>query len=147
MQALAPTIALLKSWIDQLTAFLGLIPEEFVLLAAIIPIVLTLFARSVSAFLGVLLLSAAACALALDPSAATPIIVVATYIGSLVLALSVIRARRRTAAIEAELASMRSELNGLVEAEQRHLMIQLKSNPKTGKTDDIGDKRTGDSAS
>ncbi len=124
-------LSALHSWLDQASAFLTSLPTAEIIFAALfLPVALALFARSGFAFLGTLLLATLALLNVLEPTFSAFTLAICAYIGSLIVALSGIRARRRNAATSAELISLRNEVDELAQAESRRFVAELKTSAK-----------------
>jgi hypothetical protein len=117
----------LESWLDQLAVVLRTIPEAYALAAIAFPVVLAVLSRRSIIIFSVALLSAVVLLLVLKPSFAVTTIAIGAYIGSLIMALSGILARRRDIDTKAELISLRNDMNQLLNAESRRFLAELKS--------------------
>jgi hypothetical protein len=92
-----------------------------------VPVLLAAVSRRLIAIAGTILLVVAVLVIVTAPALATTTIAIASYLGSLIIALSAIQTRRRHRATQAELAQLKAELNRLLEAETHRLLVELKS--------------------
>jgi hypothetical protein len=126
-------IPLLQSWLDQLAVFLSRVPQGIALAAIFLPVALAIFSRQIVAVLGCILLAVIAFCALVAPSNMAVTLVSGAYIGSLIIALAGIVARRKAGAFEAiraEFANLRKDVKRLSAAEQRRVLIELRSSPK-----------------
>lgn len=124
---MAPPIEFLHSWIDQWAGLVSRVPEEIALVALVVPALLALFSRRIGIVLGCIVLAAVAFCVFASPSNATITLASALYFGSLVVALSGILARRRAATLQAEISTLRSDINRLLDAEETRVLREMRS--------------------
>ena len=105
-------------------------PKEIVLSACFLPIILAIISRRAFVFLGSVLLASIALLVVVQPSSIAATIEVGAYVGSVIIALLGICARRKDADIHAQLTSLRVEVNRLHDAEQRRFISQLNAGKK-----------------
>jgi len=120
-------VPLLDSFLDQWAALLSRIPEGAALAVILLPVALAIFSKRMAIVLGCLLLAVIAFFAFFAPSNTPVILATGIYLGSLVIALSGISARRKATALRAELTKLREDVNALSAAEERRFMRQLKS--------------------
>jgi hypothetical protein len=121
------TIAsLLQSYLDQWTALLSKAPLEIVLTAGLLPVALGAFSKRLIVLLGCMLLTAMAVCAILAPSNIGVTLATGVYLGGLIVALWGVVARRNAGAVQAELASLRGDVNRLLDAEERHYLAKLR---------------------
>ncbi len=113
--------------LDQLGPFLTALPREYVVAAISLPIVLAAMSRRAVAFLGALLLATVSLLVLFVPTVATTAVAIGAYAGSLMLAFGGMLARRRDAAVNAKLVSLRNDVNQLLAAETRRFLTDMKS--------------------
>ena len=126
-------VPLLQSWLDQLAVFLSRVPQGIALAAILLPVALAIFSRQMVAVLGCILLAVIAFCALVAPSNMAVTLASGAYLGSLIIALAGIVARRKAGALEAiraEFANLRKDVNRLSAAEQRRVLIELRSSPK-----------------
>jgi hypothetical protein len=121
-----PIALLLQSYLDQWTALLSKAPLGILLVAGVFPIAIVAFSRHLILILGCALLAVLAVCAILAPSYIGVMLATAFYLGSLMIALAGIVARRRSGAVEAELAQLRGDVNRLLEAEEKQYLTKLK---------------------
>jgi hypothetical protein len=121
-----PILGSLKAWLSQVPGHLADVPTAVLLVALLAPVVLAAISRRMASFLGTCLLIALAVTLVTEP-AGDATIAVAAYIGSILLALSGVAARRKESVLRAKLANVRAEMNLMAEAESRRFLVQLKT--------------------
>ena len=124
------TIPLLQSWLDQWAGLMSGASREWVLAALALPALLAILARRLIATLGCLLLAAIAFCVLVSPSNATAVLATGLYVGSLITALSGVLARRKEARFQAELASLRSDVNRILAVEESRLLSELRSSSR-----------------
>jgi hypothetical protein len=130
MKDLQLTIPLLQSWLDQWAGLLSRAPQEWVLGALALPALLAILGRRLMAALGCLLLVAIGFCALVSPSNATAVLATGLYVGSLIVALSGVLARRKAARFQAELASLRSDVNRILAAEESRFLSELRSSSR-----------------
>jgi len=124
------TIPILQSRLDQWAELLSKNVEGWVLAALLLPVVLAILSRQVIATLGcALLLALTFCAL-ISPSNASALLATGLYVGSLIGALSGVLARRKAARFQAELASLRSDVDRILAAEESRFLSELRSSSR-----------------
>jgi hypothetical protein len=123
-------VPLLQSWLDQWAGLLSRAPEGWALAALLLPLALAIFSRQMIAALGCILLAAIALCALVSPSSATAVLATGLYLGSLIVALSGVLARRRARQFQAELASLRSDVNRMLAAEESRFLSELRSSSK-----------------
>jgi len=120
-------IPVVQSWLSQWAAFLSRAPEGAALAAMLLPIALAVFSKRLIVLLGCILLAAIAfCAFA-APSNIAVTLATGVFLGSLIIALSGIVARRTARVHQAEFASLQEDVKRLSDAEQRRFLRELKS--------------------
>jgi hypothetical protein len=117
--------------IEDLGQFLqsfGVAPLALLLL----PVLITALARNVTLVLATSLLSFTSLMLFVAPASATSGLAIVSGLGSFLVALESIVARRRMMALNKEMADLTSRVNQLERAEQRRLTLELKAsdNPR-----------------
>jgi hypothetical protein len=121
-------------------------PENLAFAAVLVPIVLAIFSKRPLAISGSTLLAIIALCAFVAPSNAAAMLATGVYLGSLILALSSIVARRKGKALQAEVASLREDMDRLrgditmlSHAEERRFMRELNKQsgdvPASGRED------------
>jgi len=123
-------VPLLQSWLDQWAGLLSGAPEGWALAALLLPLVLAIVSRQIAAALGSILLAAIALCAFVSPSKATAVLATGFYLGSLIVALSGILARRRAGQFQAELTSLRADVSRMLAAEESRFLSELRSSSK-----------------
>ena len=123
---------IVHSWLSQWATLVSEIPENVALAAVLVPIALAIFSKQAIAIWGSTLLAMIALCAFVAPSNGAAILATGVYLGSLILALSSIVARRKSKTLQAEVVSLRKEMdrlqgdvNTLSHAEQRRFMRDL----------------------
>jgi hypothetical protein len=128
---------------DRIVEILGLWPH-YVVAGLAVPIVVGVLARKVVLTLFSALLSLLSLTLLFDPSSIGPALVVASAIGSFLIALESLIERRRITALNTQIGELTDRLANLEVAESRRLAIEVRT-----KTRDISQgldvQRTADS--
>jgi hypothetical protein len=130
MKDLQLTIPLLQAWLDQWAGLLSRAPQEWVPGALALPALLAILARQVIATLGCALLAAIAFCALISPSNASAILAAGLYVGSLIVALSGLLARRKAARVQAALASLRLDVDRILSAEESRFLSELRSSSR-----------------
>jgi hypothetical protein len=92
----------------------------------VLPVLITALARNVTLALSTSLLSFASLILFVAPASAISGLAILTGLGSFVVALESIVARRRMVALNKEIADLTSRVSQLESAEQRRLVLEVK---------------------
>jgi hypothetical protein len=116
---------------DRIVEILGLWPH-YVVAGLGVPIVVGVLARKVALTLFSALLSLLSLTLLFDPSSIGPALVVASAIGSFLIALESLIDRRRITALNTQLGELTDRLVTLEAAESRRLAIEVRT-----KTQDV----------
>ena len=120
-------VPLLQSYLDQWAALLSGLPEGIVFAALLLPIALGVFSKRVIVPLACTLLAAIALCALVAPTGIAVTLATGAYFGGLIVAVAAFGARRRTGALQAELANLRADVDRLLSAEERHYLTQLRS--------------------
>jgi hypothetical protein len=120
------------SWLSRWATLVSETPEELAFAAVLVPIVLAIFSKRPIAIGGSTLLAIIALCVFVAPSNGAAMLATGIYLGSLILALSSFVARRKAKALQAEVASLRKDMDRLrgdvtmlSHAEQRRFMRGL----------------------
>ena len=116
---------------DRIVEILGLWPH-YVVAGLGVPIVVGVLARKVALTLFSALLSLLSLTLLFDPSSIGPALVVASAIGSFLIALESLIDRRRITALNTQIGELTGRLVALEAAESRRLAIEVRT-----KTQDV----------
>jgi hypothetical protein len=123
---------IVHSWLGQWATLLSEIPENVALAAVLVPIALAILSRRTIAVWGSTLLAIIALCAFVAPSNGAAILASGVYLGSVILALSSIVARQKSKTLQAEVASLREDMDRLrgdvtmlSHAEQRRFMREL----------------------
>jgi hypothetical protein len=99
----------------------------------VVPILITLLVRDVPRASYTSLLSLAAVMLLIGPASAVSALAILSGLGSSVVAMESILARRRMVALDKQIVDLSSRLNQLEAAEQRRLMVEVSAWTKKGR--------------
>jgi hypothetical protein len=124
------TISLLQGWLDQWASIVAKLSNELLIALMVPAIVLSMVSRQWDIIAGCIVLTLSAFLVVISPSNAASILGTGLYIGSLVLALSAIFARRKAKNLEAELANLWAHVNALSTSEQRRILRDIRSSSK-----------------
>ena len=119
-------VPLLQSYLDQWAAFLSGLPEGIVFAALLLPIALGVFSKRVIVPLACTLLAAIALCAVAAPTGIAVTLATGAYFGGLIVAVAGFGARRRTGALQAELANLRADVDRLLSAEERHYLTKMR---------------------
>ena len=117
----------LQSYLDQWAALLSGLPEGILFAALLLPIALGLFSKRIIVALACLVLAAIAFCAVVAPTSIAATLATGAYFGSLIVAVAGMVARRRTGALQAELANLRRDVNSLLSAGERQYLTKLRS--------------------
>ena len=120
-------VPVLQAYLDQWAALLSGLPEGIVLAALLLPIALGVLSKRVIVPLACTLLAAIAFCALVAPTGIAVTLATGAYFGGLIVAVAAFGARRRTGALQAELANLRADVDRLLSAEERHYLTQLRS--------------------
>jgi len=115
---------------DRIVEILGLWPH-YVVAGLAVPIVVGVLARKVVLTLFSALLSLLSLTLLFDPSSIGPVLVVASAMGSFLIALESLIERRRITALNTQIGELTDRLVTLEVAESRRLAIEVSKKRKT----------------
>jgi hypothetical protein len=121
----SPRGSLMAKHIEELSQLLqssGIAALAFLFL----PVLIALFARNVALALTASLLSFTSLMLFIAPASATSGLAIVSGLGSFLVALESVIARRRIMAFDKQLADLTSRVSQLENAEQRRLAIEVK---------------------
>jgi hypothetical protein len=116
----------MHSWLDQGAGLLLSAPESAALVAMLLPVVLAIFSKRIIIVVGCLMLSVIAFYFFVAPSNMAVTLAFGIYFGSLLVALSGIAAQRKAKSLQIELERLRKNVNGLLAADEKRLLHQLK---------------------
>ena len=116
---------------DRIVEILGLWPH-YVVAGLAVPIVVGVLARKVVLTLFSALLSLLSLTLLFDPSSIGPALVVASAIGSFLIALESLIERRRITALNTQIGELTDRLVTLEAAESRRLAIEVRTKTQDG---------------
>ena len=135
-QIVAPVV---QSWLSQLAALLSKAPEAVALAAMLLPIALAAFSKRLIVLLGCILLAVVSFCALVTPSDIAVTLATGAYLGSVIIAVSGLVARRKARIRRAEFARLREDVKHLREDvkhllndQQRRFLTSLKSSEKEG---------------
>lgn len=118
-------VPLMLLWLDQWAALSSRVPESIVVAAILLPIALAIFSKRIGVVSVCTLLAVIAFCTFVAPSKMPVTLATGIYLISLIIALSGILARRKARALQAEFASLRQDVNHLLEVEKRRILNKL----------------------
>jgi hypothetical protein len=127
MEVWTAILAALESGLAQLGDMLTHLPSGIILAGLALPILLAGISRRLTVILSILLLVTLTVIVFFKSDYSSLGIALASYVGSILVALIGLRSRLKTQAIETAIASMQAELNELRLAEDRRRMIEVRS--------------------
>jgi hypothetical protein len=131
MNASSPIIAAAaQTLMEQITYLMANVNLSVAAAALAIPVVLAAFSRRLSAVALTLLLAAVVIVAIAAPAAAGTLVAVACYVAACILALAALQARRRDRAIQAQIQALKMDVDGLLAAEQRRVIVELTARRK-----------------
>jgi hypothetical protein len=92
---------------------------------------MAVYSRQFFPIAGVIIFALGAILIILEPDFIRTIVVIGAYLGSIILAGLGISAQRKYRSIRAEVATLRGDMNQLLQIESRRFMVELKSGGKT----------------
>jgi hypothetical protein len=135
-QLVAPVV---QSWLSQPAAFLSTAPEAVALAAMLLPIALAAFSKRLIVLLGCVLLAVVSFCALITPSDIAVTLATGAYLGSMIIAVSGVVARRKAGIRRAEFVRLREDVKHLREDvkhllndQQRRFLTSLKSSEKEG---------------
>ena len=135
-QIVAPVV---QSWLSQWAALLSRAPEAVALAAMLLPIALAAFSKRLIVLLGCILLAVVSFCALVTPSDIAVTLATGVYLGSVIIAVSGIVARRKARIRAAEFARLREDVKllredvrHLLNDQQRRFLTSLKSSEKEG---------------
>jgi O-antigen ligase len=120
-------VPVLQFYLDQWAVLLSGLPEWIIFAALLLPIALGVLSKRVIVPLACVLLAAIAFCAIIAPTSIAATLATGAYFGSLIVAVAGMVGRRRTGALQAELANLRRDLNSLLSAEERNYLTKLRS--------------------
>jgi hypothetical protein len=126
----------MHAWLDQGAALLSSVPEGAALAAILLPVALAIFSKRIIIVAGCLMLSVIAFYFFVAPSNMAVTLTFGFYFGSLLVALSGIAGDRRAKSFQVELERLRKNVNGLLAADEKRLLHQLKSSLEGPRSDE-----------
>ena len=128
-----------QSWLSQWAALLSKAPETVALAAMLLPIALAAFSKRLIVLLGCILLAVVSFCALVTPSDIAITLATGAYLGSVIIAVSGLVARRKARIRRAEFARLREDVKHLREDakhllndQQRRFLTSLKSLEKEG---------------
>ena len=126
-----PAVApVMQDWLDQWTALLSGLPRELAVALLLLPIALAIISRNIALGLGCVVIVLAASLVFVMPAHTAVILGSALYVGSIIVSLSAIIARRRSKKIQDEFDVLHSQVDDLLTAESRRLLLDIRSGSK-----------------
>jgi len=123
-----PTIvAPLEAGLDQLARVLAEFPPHIILAALAVPVVLALISGRLLGLLTAALLAVVAFMVLYRPALADTTVALASYAGSVLVALWSLSSRWRGRALRNEVAALRAQIDQLAQSESRRVLADLKS--------------------
>jgi hypothetical protein len=123
-------VVTVQDWIDQCATFLLQLPVTVVVIMLALSAVLAIISRQWAVITGCAILLLSAFLVFISPSKVLPIIGTGLYVGSVLWAVSAILAGRKAKSFEIEQATLRSQVDDLLAAEQRRLLRDIRSSSK-----------------
>ncbi len=120
-------VAPLESGLDESARVLADLPPHIIAAAIAAPVVLTLITRRLLAILATTTLAVVAFMIIYRPALAGTTVALASYVGSILVALLSIGSWWRGRATRIELAALRAEVDQLMQAESRRMLADLKT--------------------
>ena len=127
---------LMHSWLDQAAGLLSRVSETAALGAILLPVVLAIFSKRIIIVVCCRTLSVIAFFFFVAPSNTAVTLAFGVYFGSLVVALSGIAAHRKAKSLQVELERLQKNVNGLLLADERRLLHQLKFSVEERRADE-----------
>jgi hypothetical protein len=124
------SIVAVQSWVDQWAAFLSRLSGEVAIALLALSAGLAIMSRHWAVVTGCTILTLSAFLVFISSSNVVAIIGTGLYFGSLVLAVAAILVRRKAKSSEIERATLRSQVDDLLAAEQRRLLRDIRSSSK-----------------
>ena len=121
---------LVQSWLDQWAALLSRLPDGVAIAAILLPVVLAIFSRQMVVLVSCIVGAVIVFSTFVAPSYASVILATGVYLGCVIISLMGIVSRRKAAALHAEFAQLRRDVDNLLAAENRRFLSGLRAPTK-----------------
>jgi K+-sensing histidine kinase KdpD len=118
---------LVQSWLDQWAALLSRLPDGVAIAAILLPVVLAIFSMQMVVMISCVIGAVIVFCTFVAPSYTAQIVAAGAYLGSVIIALTGIVSRREAAALHANLAQLRRDVDNLLAAENRRFLSGLRA--------------------
>jgi hypothetical protein len=118
---------LVQSWLDQSAVLLSRVPEGVAIAAILLPVVLAIFSRQMLILVSCTIGAAIVFCTFIAPSYAALTLAAGVYLGCVIIALIGIVSRRKAAALHADFAQLRRDVDSLLAAENRRFLSGLRA--------------------
>jgi hypothetical protein len=118
---------LVQSWLDQWAALLSKLPGSVAIAAILLPVALAIFSRQTLVLVSCIIGAVIVFCVFVAPSYTALAVATGVYLGCVIIALSGIVSRRKAAALHADFARLRRDVDNLLAAEDRRFMSGLRA--------------------
>ena len=122
-----PIGPLVLYFLDQSAALLSKLPEGVAIAAILLPVALALFSRRTLVLVSCIIGAIIVFCIFVAPSYTALAVATGVYLGCVIIALSGIVSRRKAAALHADFAQLRRDVDNLRAAEDRRFMSGLRA--------------------
>jgi hypothetical protein len=126
---------LVQSWLDQWAALLSRLPDGVAIAAILLPVVLAIFSRRMVVLISCVIGAVIVLCTFVAPSYAAVILAAGVYLGCVIISLVGIISRRKAAALHADFAQLRRDVDNLLAAENRRFLSGLRAPTKEKSAD------------
>ena len=130
---------LMQFWLDQWAALLSTLPGGVAIAAILLPVGLAIFSRQTLVLVSCVIGAVIVFCVFVAPSYTALAVATGVYLGCVIIALSGIVSGRKAAALHADFARLRRDVDNLLAAEDRRFMSGLRASTEEQSAKHIND--------